>query len=423
MNAARSDTLVLGGGVIGLACALALLKAGRSVTVIEQHTVGSGASHGNCGTITPSLLPMPAPGVIGKGLKWLLTPDAPLRIKPTLDTAVIGWLMRFAAHCNPKDFERAARLKGALLKASRAQLETLVRDESLDCRFEANGHLTVYRSAAALEQTGAEVEMWKRLDIEVERLDGTACRAREPALNESIVGGFFHPGDAQLRPDQYVAELARRVREFGGTIHEHTEITGVHCVARRIDSVGCLDRANGKPVSFAADEIVFALGAWSPRLGKLLGLRLPVQPGKGYSMTWPAQARAPRQPLILKDRSVCVTAWANGFRLGSTMEFAGYDESLNRVRLDALKRGAAEYLHEVPTTEPLERWFGWRPMTPDDLPILGRAASQDNLVLATGHGMLGISMSAITGALIAELLTGREPSIDLAPFSPDRFER
>jgi D-amino-acid dehydrogenase len=423
MNPQRRDVVVLGGGVVGLACALALLRAGRGVTVLERNTLGSGASHGNCGTITPSLLPMPAPGVVAKGLKWLLMPDAPLRIKPTLDPAVLGWLLRFAAHCNPADFARTAQIKGALLIASRARLEALVRDEDLDCGFRPSGHLTLYRDMTVLAHADAEVAMWHQLGIAVERLDGDACRQREPALNASVVGGFFHPGDAQLRPDQYVAELARRVRALGGKIREQTEISGFRCSDNRIDTVDCLDRRDPQPISFAADEIVFALGAWSPKLGRALGLRLPIQPGKGYSMTWAAQPAAPRQPLILKDRSVCVTAWADGFRLGSTMEFAGYDDSLNPVRLAALTRGAAEFLHTVPTAAPLEQWCGWRPMTSDDLPIIGRAHGLQNLMLATGHGMLGVSLSAITGQLVAELMTGREPSIDLRPFSPDRFAR
>ena len=124
---------------------------------------------------------------------------------------------------------------------------------------------------------------------------------------------------------------------------------------------------------------------------------------------------------MLKERSVCVTTWSSGYRLGSTMEFAGYDTSLNRTRLDALRRGAAEYLHEPEGPAVVEEWYGWRPMTPDDLPMLGRAPGTENLVLATGHGMLGVSMSAITGLLISEVVTGRPPSLDLAPYAVTRF--
>lgn len=167
--------------------------------------------------------------------------------------------------------------------------------------------------------------------------------------------------------------------------------------------------------------MLLALGAWSPRLGRELGLRLPVQPGKGYSITYTRPALCPRTPLVLKERSVCVTAWSSGYRLGSTMEFSGYDTTLNRVRLGALRRAAAEYLHEPEGPQQVEEWYGWRPMSDDDLPILGRTGNSENLWLATGHGMLGVSMSAATGLLMSELITGRTPSFDPAPYSPARF--
>lgn len=167
--------------------------------------------------------------------------------------------------------------------------------------------------------------------------------------------------------------------------------------------------------------MVLALGAWSPLLARQLGLKIPIQPGKGYSITYSRPSLAPVTPMVLKERSVCVTSWASGYRLGSTMEFAGYDASLNRVRLDALVRGAAEYLHEPTGPTVHEEWYGWRPMTPDDLPILGRVPTLSNLAMATGHGMLGVSLSAITGVLIADLLAGRASSLDLAPYAPTRF--
>ncbi len=172
---------------------------------------------------------------------------------------------------------------------------------------------------------------------------------------------------------------------------------------------------------FAANEVVFALGAWSSQLARSLDLRIPIQPGKGYSITYTRPAFAPRIPMTLKERSVCVTAWESGYRLGSTMEFAGYDMSLNRARLDALKRGAAEYLIEAEGPQVVEEWYGWRPMTYDDLPILGRTTKWKNLMLATGHGMLGVTMSAVTGELVAQLVAGQETALDVAPFGPARF--
>lgn len=416
MSTSRSsDILILGGGVIGLSVALACLRAGRGVTVLEQKTVGSAASHGNCGTITPSHLPLHAPGTLAKGLKWMFKADAPLRIRPSLDPALIGWLLRFARHCNARDFLATAQVKSKLLLASRERLETLVRDEALDCEFERSGTLYVYRDAAAFEQAASDARLLPELGIACDRLSGDQVRAMEPALNDSVVGAHFHPGDARLRPDTYAAELARVVRAAGGVIEEGCRIDGVATGDGRIVHV---DTPKGR---HAGRDVVLALGAWSPLLGRQLGLRIPIQPGKGYSITYTRPALAPVTPMVLKERSVCVTSWPSGYRLGSTMEFAGYNSTLNRVRLDALARGAAEYLHAPVGPKVEEEWYGWRPMTPDDLPILGRAPSLANLTLATGHGMLGVSLSAITGELIAELLSGRAPSLDLAPYSAARF--
>lgn len=409
------DVVILGGGAIGLACALALLRSGRGVTVLERGVVGHGSSHGNCGTLTPSLLPLNAPGTVAKGLKWLLKADAPLRITPLPSPALLLWLLAFAGHCNAADYQRVADIKGDLALRSRALLERWVNDEALDCEFAASGHLTVYRDAAALAQSADEVALWRKMGVAVETLDGDACRAREPALNAAVIGGHYHPGDAQLRPDRYVAELARAVRAGGGEIREHCEVRELRRDAGRISAI---DTPDG-PIH--ADQVVLALGAWSPLLGRQLGLRLPIQPGKGYSITYARPSRPPQLPLVLKERSVCVTSWGSGYRLGSTMEFAGYDASLNRRRLDALKRGAAEYLQEPEGPVVEEEWYGWRPMTTDDLPIIGRASRLTNLTLATGHGMLGITLSAITGQLIADLLNGRPTDVDLTPLSPARF--
>ena len=411
----QSDVLVLGGGVIGLACAYALLKQGRSVTVLEQNTAGSGASHGNCGTLTPSLLPLPAPGVIRQALRWMVSADSPLLIRPSLNPQRLRWLLDFAARCNARDFEQALRVKLPLLIAARALLEQWLRDENLDCEFSASGHLNVYRDAQRFDLAQKNIPLTRSLGLVTEVLDGNQARALEPALNTSIIGALHNPGDAKLRPARYAAELARVVRARGGLIAEQTAVTGFKVERGRVQAV---ITTQGE---YRARDLVFALGAWSPLLARQLGLRLPIQPGKGYSITYPPQHSAPRIPLVLKERSVCVTAWGSGYRLGSTMEFAGYDSRLNRRRLDALPRGAAEYLNPVLEAPVIEKWAGWRPMTPDDLPILGRAPALDNLWLATGHGMVGVTLSAITGQLIAEMLCGQTPSMDTDPLSPCRF--
>ncbi|MBS0556942.1 MAG: FAD-dependent oxidoreductase [Proteobacteria bacterium] len=416
MNSRQPDVLVLGGGAVGLACALYLLQAGRSVTVIDRGKVGAATSHGNCGTITPShAMPLAAPGVLADALRWMLKKDAPLRIAPRLDFALLGWLVQFARRCSADECRRITAIKAPLLLRARSELEALVQSERLACEFATLGTMNVYRDARAFDKSHAAVALVAQFGISAQTLDGDACRAREPALNGSIVGGYFNANDAQLRPESYCAELARAVVARGGEIHEDTAIGGFRVGGGRVEAVAT---DHGE---FAARDIVFALGSWSPQLARQLDLRIPIQPGKGYSITYTRPQTCPRIPVVLKERAVCVTGWESGFRLGSTMEFAGFDATLNRTRLDALKRGAAEYLIEPEGPSMLEEWYGWRPMTYDDLPILGPATALRNLVLATGHGMLGITMSAISGRLICESITGAPPSLDPAPFLPSRF--
>jgi len=415
MTIARSDVLILGGGVIGLSCALLLLRSGRDVIVLEKGKVGSGCSHGNCGTITPSHLPLHAPGTVAKAVKWMLKRDAPFYVKPSFDPQLLVWMLKFAMRCNGRDFRRTAHIKVALLQRSREQLAQLIRQERLRCEFTEGGTLYVWREARALEAGRRDYEMLREIGVPVELLDGAAIRAKEPALRQGLAGGHWHSGDACLRPDRYVAELASAVRAAGGTIREQCAVTGFGTRAGRITGVLT---TQGEA---AVEEVVFALGSWSPLIGKQLGLRLPIQPGKGYSITYTRPRRAPAIPLALKERSICATSWDSGYRLGSTMEFSGYDSTLNPLRLEALERGAAEYLEEPEGPAVEEQWCGWRPMTYDDLPIIGRAPQFTNLIMATGHGMLGVTLSAITAQLVTEVLTGRPPSLDLAPYRPERF--
>lgn len=415
MNDVEPDVLVLGGGVIGMACALELLRAGRSVTVLEGGAVGSGSSHGNCGTITPSHLPLPAPGTLGRALRSMMRRDAPLYLRPRLDPQLLAWLLRFARRCNPRDFRETARVRCGLLAASRVALAELIAREQISCEFAATGTLYVWRDAAGLDAAQSDAVLLRELGIDVEILDGAAVRRREPAVRAGMAGGHFHPGDASLRPDRFVAGLAQAVRALGGIVHERTTVQGFEAREGRIESV--MSTRGRLP----ARDVVLALGAWSAPMGRRLGLRLPIQPGKGYSITYERPRLAPVIPLVLEERSVCVTAWGSGFRLGSTMEFSGYDSTLNAGRLAALRSGAAEYLEEPEGPAMQAQWYGWRPMTYDDLPIIGRTARHTNLTLATGHGMLGMSLAAITGRLVADLVTGRPAGTDLAPLSPRRF--
>ena len=412
----RCEILILGSGVIGLSCAYFLAQSGREVTILDQGTPGCGSSHGNCGTITPSHAPpLAKPGMVRQALRWMADADAPLYIQPRFDPALWRWLWGFARRCNWQDFHRVLRDKASILKSSRELMAGLIAREQIQCEFEARGHLTVFRDPFALEAFAWWPEALREVGIEVESLDGSRLRDREPALRPEVVGGFNTPGDAQLRPDLYVAELVRVVRTLGVRIESNTRITGF---ARGPDGLSEVKTEQG---SFAGAHTILALGAWSPLLGRQLGLKIPVQPGKGYSVTTSAPQQPPRVPIVCRERSVAITPWRNTYRVGSTMEFSGYDRSLNRRRIEAMVRSAGEYLIEPMGVTRIEEWYGWRPMSIDDLPMIGAAPGLRGFWLATGHGMLGMSMSASTGLLIADLVVGRKPSIDPAPYSPARF--
>lgn len=417
MDASRSDVLILGGGVIGLACAYFLLKSGATVRILEQGNPGCGSSHGNCGTITPSHAPpLAMPGTLGVALRSMLRADAPLYLNPRFDAPRFRWLLGFARHCNWRDFEHAAQARSAILRRSRRLLTELVRNERFDCEFGEEGELYVYRTDKAFHADQRHhADVLDRLGITVERWRGDEVAAREPALKPGVVGGLFHPGDARLRPDRYAAELADRVQAMGGVIESGARIDAFDTQQNRIDHVRTTRGV------FRGDRVVMALGAWSPLLAKQLGLRLPMQPGKGYSITYSRPTLAPRHALVLREPAVCVTTWETGFRLGSTMEFSGYVEGLNRTRLEALRRGAEQGLHVAEGPVVQEEWWGWRPMSVDEVPIIGPSTRWSNLTLATAHGMLGVSMSAATGELVASMLRGGAPSLDPTPYAPARF--
>ena len=415
MNPPHDDVLIIGGGAIGLATALALLDAGRGVRILEAGAVGGGASHGNCGTITPSHAPpLAAPGVVAQALRWMFTPDAPLYLKPRVDPALWHWLLRFAVRCNPRDWRQSTQARAALLNDARARMADWVGRYDLQCEFEEEGLDYVFRDPRKFQQYVDESVVLKTFGIATQVFGGTDYEREEPAMLPGVAGAIRFPGDARLRPDRYVAELARVVRERGGVIEEQ-------CRVDRLEPTSDGVRLATSQGERKGSEAVIALGAWTPAFARRLAIRAPIQPGKGYSITYSRPARVPRHPMVLKDRSVCVTVWGSGFRLGSTMEFSGHDDTLNATRLAALERGAREFLREPVGAEVHERWCGWRPMTWDDLPLLGRAPGQRKVWIAAGHGMLGISMSTATGQLMADMITGRAPAFDPTPYRPERF--
>lgn len=415
MSRAREDVIVVGAGAIGLATALALRAHGRQVRVIERGRIGAATSHGNCGTITPSHAPpLAAPGVPLRALRWMLDPRAPLYVRTRLDPTLWRWLLQFGARCNARDWLQSTRARGALLDDSRRRLAEWVQAHALDCEFDARGLDYVFGDARNFDHHVAECEALNAQGIATACIGGADYARANPAFHDRLAGAIHFPGDAQLRPDRYTAELARVLRAQGVVIDEQVDVQGFSD-----DAQGVRVQADGQLL--AARELVLATGPWSRHWARQLDLRVPIQPGKGYSLTWSRPAQVPQRPVVLKDHSVFVIAWREALRLGGTMEFAGADPSLRATRLRALQQAADHYLRAPCGAQLQEQWCGWRPMSVDDVPLIGRAPAHPHVWLAAGHGMLGISMSAGTGQLIADLVCGRSPAIDPAPYRPERF--
>ena len=431
---------IVGGGVIGAACAHYLARAGRRVTVFDAGRFGAACSHGNCGLLTPShVLPPAEPGVIGEALRNLFKKDAPLRLAPRIDPGLWRWMADFARRCNEPAALAAGRGIRPLLASSRMLYDTLAGRE-LDCEFAPRGLLFAFRSAAAFEAFGRTNDLLaKHFDAAARRLDAAELAAFEPALRPGLAGGWFYESDAHLRPDALMRSWRASLERDGVELREGVTVTGVASEDGRVTAVRTGDG------DVPASAVVIAAGALAPRFRSALGCRVPVAPGKGYSLVLNladhgiAADAVPRVPLLLPEVRVAVTPHPGGsirdgapsgaaVRLGSVMEFAGYDASVPRKRLALLTGGAARFLDLPPDPPaddaPGDRWAGWRPMTPDGLPLIGPAPSGvRGLFVAAGHNMLGLSMAPATGKLVAELVTGEAPHLDPAPYAPGRFGR
>jgi D-amino-acid dehydrogenase len=349
-------------------------------------------------------------------MKRMFHRDSAIYLKPRWDPALWVWLARFARTCRRACMLRAATARYALLTSSMALYRQLMAEESLDIEWSDRGLLLVFKSPhefAAHEQAAEYLR--SEHGIVAIPYDARQLADLEPALRPGPAGAWHYPGDAHLRPDRLMGALARVLRSRGVEILEETSVTRFHLengLARAVEtSVGSLE----------ADAFVLAAGARTPVFAAQLGCRIPIQPGKGYSITLPRPNGAPRIPIIFEEHHVAITPWASGIRVGSTMEFAGYDTTINRRRIDLFKQVAAENLVDPPTGPVEEEWYGWRPMTFDDVPCIGPAPRVQNVVVAAGHGMIGMATAMASGKLAAELASGSEPHLDPAPYALTRF--
>ncbi len=412
----KVDHLIIGGGVIGVCVAYFLAEAGRSVTLLEKGDIAGGSSYGNAGLIASGhAIPMPAPGVLTQGLRWLLDSASPFYIKPRPDPDLVRWLWRFRGACTQEHVLRTIPIVLALGSASLALYEAIHARHPLDDAYQRKGRLFLYRAQSGLDHARKDLDLLRRFGVEGEALDAAAVQNRFPPATESIIGGVYYRNYAHFSPAHFVRGLAGVVEGQGGIIRTQTEVLGFETSGKHITKVRT---TRG---DFDPGEVVLAAGTWSAPLGKMLRLHLPIQPGKGYSITAKRPPGYPELPVQLSDAKVALTPMGDALRFSSTLEMAGFDMRINQRRVDASRQAMRDYVQGAEGLEELEVWRGFRPMSPDDLPFIGRSRSYDNLILATGHSSTGMTHGPITGKLVAQIIAGEEPDLDLTPFSPARF--
>lgn len=458
--------VIIGAGVIGLSTAYYCARRGFGVTVVDRKPAQrDGCSFGNAGMIVPShFIPLAAPGMVALGLKWMWNPASPFYIKPRLDAALFDWGHKFWRAANEPHVRRSAPLLRDLSLASRKCFEELAgapdtaparsesesatsRDGSRrsgigDFGLVQKGLLMLCQSEHALHEEAKMAEQARALGVPAEVLDAKQTAALDPGVRLNIAGSIHFPLDCHLTTDRFMAALesecvqlgvrfvwntdatAWRVSSRGGVStqrHSNTDESAALCRDAATPFVRAVVTGSGEEIE--ADEFVLCGGSWSPELARSLGLHIPLQAGKGYSLTLPRPRQLPQVCSICTEARVAVTPMGEKLRVGGTMEIAGLNEGINPVRVRGIIDSFCRYFPDFQPRDfdGIQPWRGLRPCSPDGLPYIGRTAKFSNLSLATGHGMMGLSLGPETGKLISEILSGEKPMTDITMLSPDRY--
>ena len=416
----QKHVIVCGGGIVGLCCAHYLARDGQRVTLLER----DGADHDSCaggsaGYISPShVIPLAAPGMVALGLKWMLSSRSPFYIKPRLDAELFRWGWHFMRSCNARNVARGAPVLADLCVRSRELFGEFAEATRNEFLLEKRGVMNVCKTQQMLDhEAHGLAKLANELGVEARVLDAREAAAIEPGAKLDVIGAVYFPGDAHLDPRRFTTVLARLVREAGVELRFNTAVTGWRLAGGRIAA------AMTPAGEVAADDFVLAGGSWSPAMLPSLGVRLPMQAGKGYSLTLARPRLKMNTPIICTEARVAVTPMGDMLRFGGTMEISGLDSPLRPERVRQIIESVPKYLPEMSPGDfdGVPPWHGLRPVSPDGLPYIGRFARHENLLAACGHAMLGVTLGPITGRLVAELVAGRPPSIALETLGPDRF--
>jgi D-amino-acid dehydrogenase len=409
---------IVGGGIIGLCSAYYLHKAGHRVTLIDQDTMADGCSFGNAGMIVPShIIPLAQPGMISKGMRWMLNSTSPFYVKPRLNLDLARWGWLFYRHANDAHVQRSIPALRDLSLLSKTLYQDLAANGDLDFEWQERGLLMLYKTAGAEHEMAEEADIANRAGIEAQLLNGQQVQDLEPDVHVDVRGGIFYPGDAHLNPTELIRSLVAYLRKNGVTILENRTVTGFGKTGNHVTAIQTAEGA--VPI----DTVVVAGGAWSPVISKQLGLNLSLQGGKGYSFMLRGLANNVRVPAIMLEARATATPMGQDLRFAGTLEVAGTDMTVNMNRVRGIVQSINNYYPEIAVSMPKvdHVWRGLRPCSPDGLPYIGRTDRFDNVVLATGHGMMGLSLGPATGKLVSEAIAEEVDSMAIDAFSPDRF--
>ncbi len=405
-----NDVIVIGAGVVGLSAAIAAQGRGLSVTVIDREGPAAGASAGNAGAFAfTDILPLASPGILWKAPKWLLDPLGPLSVPPAYALKIAPWMFRFWRACAASKVEHSTAAQTALMDLSRAELEPFLKRTDTIAMLRKEGNLQVYESDAEFEASLGGWKARERHGIEFRHLNAEQMAEIQPGIAPRFTPGWYSIADPRL----YTLALADHFRTMGGRI-ECLDIASLRPLEDGVEVVSHDGRTR------KAGRVVLAAGAFSHRIARSLGEKIPLETERGYNTTLPSGAFDLRTQVTFGGHGFVVTRLSSGIRVGGAVELGGLELPANFARSEALLAKAKAFLPGL-KTEGGKQWMGFRPSLPDSLPAIGHARHTARVVYAFGHGHLGLTQSAGTARIVADILTGQKPAIDTSAFSPQRF--
>lgn len=412
--------IVIGGGIIGLSSALYLRKSGWDVTVVDMGDFTDNCSYGNAGYICPShFIPLATPGIVKKGLKWMWNSKSPFYVQPRLDLNLISWGLKFMRSATQQNVDQAAVPLRDIALLSQQEYEAWTQLPGFDFAYERKGLLEIFQTQEGADHAQHTMERAHQLGLtDTVVLSKAELDKLEPQTKINALGALFFKCDAHCYPNKLMSDLIAYLQSSGVQLLSDHEVRGFETGAGKINKV---ITSKG---SLAADEIVMATGSWGRKTAKLLGLSIPLMPGRGYSLTLEDSPYQVNYPSVLVEGRVALTPMnGNKIRFGGTMEITSHKTPprMSRVQgiLDAVKRYYPEFDVPLPAKEKI--WYGYRPCSADGLPYIGRVKKYRNLTVATGHAMLGLSLGAGTGKLVNEIVNHSAASMDIKPFAVERF--